>query len=114
MFHISIGEFRVVFQIEILKAKQEEDRKHLEVQFKADMEAQSEQMRNMMTANMNVLRKDREAILQQNQTSKEMMERTQQLMDERNDQIVELQKKIIALLKEPPAPPPKKGICVIS
>ena len=114
MFHISISEFRVVFQMEILKAKQEEDRKRLEVQFKADMEAQREQMQNMMTANMNVLQKDREAILQQNQTSKEMMARTQLLMDERNDQIVELRKQIIALLKGPPSPPPKKGICVIS
>ena len=71
-------------------------------------------MHNMMTANMDVLRKDREAILQQNQTFKEMMERMQQLMDERNDQIVELQKQIIALLKRPPSPPPKEGICVIS
>ena len=114
MFHISISEFRVVFQMGILKAKQEEDRKRLEVQFKADMEAQREQMNNMMTANMNVLQKDREAILQQNQTSKEMMARTQLLMDERNVQIVELQKQIIALLKGPPSPPLEKGICVIS
>ena len=114
MFHISISEFRVVFQMKILKAKQEEDRKRLEEQFKADKEAQRYQMHNMMTANMDVLRKDREAILQQNQTFKEMMERMQQLMDERNDLIVELQKQIIALLKRPPSPPPKEGICVIS
>ena len=100
--------------MKILKAKQEEDRKRLEEQFKADMEAQREQTHNMMTANMDVLQKDREAILQQNQTFKEMMERTQQLMDTRNDQIVELQKQIIALLKGPPPPPPKKEICVIS
>ena len=40
MFHISISEFRVVFQMKILKAKQEEDRKRLEEQFKADKEAQ--------------------------------------------------------------------------
>ena len=114
MFHISISEFRVVFQMEILKAKQEEDRKRLEEQFKADMEAQRERMHNMMTANMDVLRKDREAILLQNQIFKETMERTQLLRDERNDQIVELQKQIIALLKRPPSPPPKEGICVIS
>ena len=114
MFHISISEFRVVFQKEILKAKQEEDIKRLEEQFKVDIEAQREQMDNMVTANMNVLQKDREAILQQNQTFKEAMERTQKLMNERNDQIVELQKQIIALLKRPPSPPPKEGFCGVS
>ena len=36
---MSIIEFCFVFQMEILKAKQEEDRKRLEEQFKADMEA---------------------------------------------------------------------------
>ena len=109
MFHISISEFRVVFQMKILKAKQEEDRKRLEEQFKPDMEAQRERMHNIMTANMDVLQKDREAIFQQNQTFKEAMERTQKLMNERNDQIIELQKQIIALLKRP-----KEEICVIS
>ena len=103
-----------MFQRKILKAKQEEDRKRLEEQFKPDMEAQRERMHNIMTANMDVLQKDREAIFQQNQTFKEAMERTQKLMNERNDQIIELQKQIIALLKRPPSPPPKEGICVIS
>ena len=100
--------------MKILKAKQEEDRKRLEEQFKADMEAQREQTHNMIIANMDVLQKDREAILQQNQTFKEMMERTQQLIDTKNDQIVELQKQMIALLEGPPPPPRKQGICVIS
>ena len=95
--------------MKILKAKQEEDRKRLEEQFEADREAQREQMHNMMTANMDVLQKDREAIFQQNQTFKEAMERTQKFMNERNDQIIELQKQIVALLKRP-----KEGICVIS
>ena len=114
MFHISISEFRVVFQMEILKAKQEEDIKRLEEQFKVDIEAQREQMRNMMTANMDVLQKDREAILQQNQTLKEIMEEMQLLMNKRNDQFVELQTQIIALLKKPPSPPPKEGFCGVS
>ena len=95
--------------MKILKAKQEEDRKRLEEQLKADMEAQGEQMYNIMTANMRELRKDREAILQQNQTFKETMERTQKIMNEKNDQIIELQKQIVALLKRQ-----KEGICVIS
>lgn len=101
-------------EMEILKAKQEEDRKRLEEQFKADMEAQREQMHNMMTANMEELRKDREAIVQQNQTFKESMEQMRQSMEKRNDQIVELQKQIVALANRPPPPPQKRGICVIS
>lgn len=100
--------------MEILKAKQEEDIKRLEEQFKVDIEAQREQMHNMMTANMYVLQKDREAILQQNQTLKEIMEEMQLLMNKRNDQFVELQEQIFALLKKPPSPPPKKGFCAVS
>ncbi|PFX25984.1 guanylate-binding protein 7-like [Stylophora pistillata] len=100
-------------EMEILKVKQDEDRRRLEEQFKADMEAQREQMHNMMTANMEELRKDREAIVEQNQTLKEMMEQMRQSMDKRNDQIAELQKQILALANRPP-PPTSISICVIS
>ncbi|XP_058943961.1 guanylate-binding protein 7-like [Pocillopora verrucosa] len=89
-------------EMEILKAKQEEDRKRLEEQFKADMEAQREQMHNILTANMEELRKDREAIVQQNQTLKESMEQMRQSMEKKNEQIVELQKQIVALANRPP------------
>ena len=84
----------------------------MEEQFKADMEAQREQMSNMMTANMDELRKDREAIIQQNQTLKETMEQMHQSMEHRNAQMIELQKQITALANRPPPPPPKGG-CVI-
>lgn len=97
------------FQMELLKVKQEEDRKRLEEQFKADMEAQREQMQNMMTANMDELRKDREAIVQQNQTLKETIESMRQSMEQRNDQITELQKQMIAIASRPPPPPPSGG-----
>ena len=100
--------------MEILKVKQDEDRRRLEEQFRADMEAQREQMHNMMTANMEELRKDREAIVEQNHTLKETMEQMRQSMDKRNDQIAELQKQIVALANRPPPRPPSKPICVIS
>lgn len=98
-----------VFQMELLKAKQEEDRQRLEEQFRADMEAQRVQMQNMMTANMDELRKDREAIVEQNQTLKQTMDQMRQAMDQRNDQIAELQKQIIAIKSRPPPPPPPRG-----
>ena len=98
--------------MELLKEKQEEDRKRLEEQFKADMEAQREQMQNMMTANMDELRKDREAIIEQNQTLKESIESMYNSMEQRNGQIAELQKQIVALANRPPPNPPKGG-CVI-
>ncbi|XP_022790076.1 stress response protein NST1-like [Stylophora pistillata] len=101
-------------EMEILKVKQDEDRRRLEEQFRADMEAQREQMHNMMTANMEELRKDREAIIEQNQTLKETMEQMRQSMDKRNDQIAELQKQIVALANRPPPRPPCKPFCVIS
>ena len=99
----------LTLQMELLKAKQEEDRKRLEEQFKADMEAQREQMQNMMTANMEELRKDREAIVEQNQTLKETIESMHQSMEQRNAQITELQKQIIAIALRPPPPPPSGG-----
>lgn len=101
-------------EMKILQEKQEEDRKRLEEQFKADMEAQREQMHNMMTANMEELRKDREAIVEQNQTFKEAMEQMRLSMDKRNDQIIELQKQVVALANRPPPPRPSSGFCVIS
>ena len=100
--------------MELLKEKQEEDRKRLEEQFKADMEAQREQMQNMMTANMEELRKEREATAAQNQTLKETIETMHKSMEQRNDQIVELQKQIVALASRPSPPPPSGGGgCVI-
>ena len=98
--------------MELLRIKQEEDRRRLEEQFKADVEAQKEQMCNMMAANMDELRKDREAVIQQNQTKKERMEQMYQSMEQRNAQVIEFQKQITALANRPPPPPPK-GDCVI-
>ncbi|XP_020607894.1 guanylate-binding protein 4-like [Orbicella faveolata] len=96
-------------EMELLKAKQEEDRQRLEEQFRADMEAQRVQMQNMMTANMDELRKDREAIVEQNQTLKQTMDQMRQAMDQRNAQITELQKQITVLKSRPPPPPPAGG-----
>lgn len=101
------------FQVELLKAKQEEDRKRLEEQLKADMEAQREQIQNMMTANMNELRKDREAAVEQNKTQKETMESMRQAMEQRNAQITELQKQMAAVTSRPPPPPSSGAGCII-
>ena len=98
--------------MELLRIKQEE-RRRLEEQFKADMEAQREQMSNMMAANMDEPRKDREATIQHNQTLKETMGQMHQSMEQRNAQMIELQKQITALANRPPPPPPKSGGCVI-
>ena len=99
--------------MELLKAKQEEDKQRLEEQFRADMEAQRVQMQNMMKANMDELRKDREAIVEQNRTLKQTMDQMREAMDKRNDQITELQKQIIAIKSQPPPPPPPRGGCMI-
>ena len=100
--------------MELLKAKQEEDRQRLEEQFRADMEAQRLQMQNMMTANMDELRKDREAIAEKNQTLKQTMDQMREAMDQRNAQITELQKQSIAIASRPPPPPPSgRGLCII-
>ena len=96
----------------LLRIKQGEDRRRLEEQVKADMEAQREQMSNMVEANMDELRKDREAIIQQNQTLKETtLEQMHQSVEQRKAQVIELQKQITALANRPPPPP--AGVCVI-
>ena len=45
----------------------EEDRRRLEEQFRTDMETQRVLMQDMMTANMNELRSERQATIEQNQ-----------------------------------------------
>jgi len=55
--------------MELLKAKQEEDRQRLEEQFRADMEAQRVQMQNMMTANMEAQRAFLSAVSAERQKS---------------------------------------------
>lgn len=100
--------------MELLVAKQKEDRQRLEEQFRADMEAQKDQMQNMMTANMDELRKDREAIANQNLTLKQTMDQMRESMDKRSQQITDLQKQIIAIqCRPPPPPPPSGGGCAI-
>ena len=73
------------------------------------MKAQRDQMENMMTANMDELRKDRQAIVEQNQTLKEAIGSMQRSMEQRNTEIAELQKQIIALANRPPPPAPSGG-----
>ena len=99
--------------MELLKAKQEEDRQRLEEQFRADMEAQRVQMQNMMTANMDELRKDRESIVEQNQTLKQTVDQMREAMDQRSAQITELQNQIIALKSRPPPRPRGRKRCMI-
>ena len=100
--------------MELLRAKQEEDKRRLEEQFREDMEAQREQMQNMMTANMEEMKRDREAILEQNRVASNVMDQMRQAMEKRDGQIEALQKQIIALQNRPPPPPPsKRGGCVI-
>ena len=52
--------------MELLKEKQEEDRRRLEEQFEERNKAQQEQMENMMKANMEQMKEDRERMLNQN------------------------------------------------
>ena len=53
--------------MKLLQKKREKDRRRLEEQFRIDLETQRELMQDMMTANMDELRSERQATIDQNQ-----------------------------------------------
>ena len=88
--------------------KQEEDTRRLEEQLRSDMEEQREQMQNMMRANMEQLHRERQSAVDQNRTLQEALSGMQRSMNERNDQIKNLQRQIQQIASRPPPSPPKK------
>lgn len=100
--------------MELLKVKQEEERRRLEEQLRSDMEAQRDQMQNMMRANMEQLQRERQGVVDQNRTLKEALDGMQRSMDERNNQIANLQRQIQEIAnRPPPAPPKRKRGCIV-
>ena len=94
--------------MELLKVKQEEDRRRLEKQLSSKIEEQGEQMQNMMRANMEQLHRERQNVVDQNKTLQEALSGMQRSMNERNDQIKNLQRQIQQIASRPPPSPPKK------
>lgn len=93
-------------------AKQEDEKRRLEEQMRSAMDAQREQMQNMMRANMNELQRDREEVSNQNKSMRDAMEGMQRSLNERNGQITNLQRQIQQIANRPPPAPPKKP-CVV-
>ena len=60
--------------MKLLQKKMEEDRRRLEEQFRIDLETQRVLMQDMMTANMDELRSERQAIIDHNQILRHTME----------------------------------------
>ncbi len=78
----------------LLKTKHEEDKSRLEKRLRADMEAQKVQMINMMTANIQEMRKEKQAVVDQNKRLKNSIAQMQRSLDELNKQIDSLKKRI--------------------
>ena len=80
--------------MKLLIAKQEDEKRRLEEQMRSAMDAQREQMQNMMRANMNELQREREEVSNQNKSMRDAMEGMQRSLNERNGQITNLQRQI--------------------
>lgn len=88
--------------MELLKVKQEEDRRRLEKQLRSKIEEQGEQMQNMMS------------VVDQNRTMQEAMSGMQRSVNEKDDQIKNLERQIQQIAsRRPPSPPKKKEECVV-
>ena len=88
--------------MELLKVKQEEDRRRLEKQLRSKIEEQGEQMQNMMS------------VEDQNRTMQEAMSGMQRSVNEKDDQIKNLERQIQQIAsRRPPSPPKKKEECVV-
>lgn len=107
--------FPFLCQLELLIAKQEEEKRRLEEQMRSAMESEREQMQNMMRANMDELHKERQVVSNQTRSMRDAMEGMQRSLNERNGQIAELQRQIQEIANRPPPPPPpkKKGCGVM-
>ena len=70
-----------------------EEKKRLEKRLEADIEAQKIQMMNMVKANIQTVRKEREAIVDQNKDLKNSIAEMQRSLDELNRQIECLKKR---------------------
>ena len=82
--------------------KQEEDRRRLEKQLSSKIEEQGEQMQNMMS------------VVDQNRTMQEALSGMQRSVNEKDDQIKNLERQIQQIAsRRPPSPPKKKEECVV-
>ena len=82
--------------------KQEEDRRRLEKQLRSKIEEQGEKMQNMMS------------VVDQNRTMQEAMSGMQRSVNEKDDQIKNLERQIQQIAsRRPPSPPKKKEECVV-
>ena len=101
-----IGSESFTFQMKLLQKKLEDDWRSLE--------KQRLQMKDMMTANMDELRSERQAMIDQNQTLQDTIRSMNEAMERRNGQMLELQNQITELAnRPPPSPPSGDGGCVI-
>lgn len=101
--------------MELLKAKQDEEKRRLEEQMRSAMEAQRDQMENMMRANMDELQRERQQVADHNRSLKDAMDTMQRSLNERNGQIAQLERQIQEIANRPPPPPPprKKKRCAV-
>lgn len=70
-----------------------EEKNRLEKRLEADIEAQKIQMMNMVKANIQTVRKEKEAIVDQNKALKNSIAEMQRSLDELNRQIKCLKKR---------------------
>lgn len=77
----------------LLKAKHVEEKNRLEKRLEADIEAQKIQMMNMVKANMQAARKEKEAVVDQNKALKNSIAEMQRSLDELTRQIEYLKKR---------------------
>ena len=91
-----------------MKVKQEEERRRLEEQLRSGMEAQRQQIKNMMRAKTEELQRERESVVARNRTLQEAVEGMQRSLNERNSEISNLQRQIQEIANRPPPTPRKK------
>ena len=98
--------------MKLLQEKREEDRRRLEEQFRTDMETQRVLMQDLLTANMDELRWENQAITDQNQTLQDTITSMNEAMERRNGQMLALQNQITTLANRPPSSPSEEdGPC---
>lgn len=91
-----------------MKAKQEEEKRHLEERRKSELEQQRRQMKDMMKAKVGELQREQQSVVAQNESLQQSIDEMQRSLYERNSEIEGLQGYIQAIANQP-----TEGPCVI-
>ena len=102
------------FQYELISQKKVEDEQRRQEQHQLEMQAQKEQFENLMAANMTEIKREREAMTSQKNSSDALVQMMGDMLRSRGKEMAQLTKSMLELANRPPVVVEKGTGCIIS